>query len=93
MLKDIKEACRLAEEKLKEIDSAFVIITGTEKGEGDKGGLISCADGLLYQALLVEALTNEDFRKVVVKLGAELADEDKVAKCRKLINEENKDIS
>lgn len=91
MLKDIKEACKLAEEKFKEIDSVFVIITGKEKD--GKDGLVSCADGLLYRALLVEALTNEDFRKVVVKLGAELADEGKVAKCRKLINEENKSIS
>lgn len=91
MLKDIKEACKLAEEKFKEIDSVFVIITGKE--EGGKDGLISCADGLLYRALLVEALMNEDFRKVVVGLGAKLADEDKVAKCRKLINEENKSIS
>lgn len=77
----------MAEEKLKEIDSAFVIITGKEKG--GKDGFISCADGLLYRALLLDALEHEELRQVIVRLGAGLADEDKVAKCRKLMNEEN----
>ncbi len=91
MIEQIKQAYELAKEKFKEIDSVFIIITGTE--QGGKDGLVSCADGFLQRALLVEALTNEDFRKIVVKLGAKLADEDKVAQYRKVLNEKTGKIN